>query len=399
MSPAGLRLLLVGLVPPEAGGSIACGVARHVLELAEQASARGYEVAILAPLRPGVPEYRADIRFIDASRSLPTRFLTGGRAAVRRNRPRSAFWAGTAWRDRVSILSWTERIGRAIAEMRPDLVHIHPLSHPAGPGLSELPRGIPVIFTDHGFWQDLRRPGDLDKVREAARLASGIIAVSRHCLERQVRDGVRSEGLREIIYNPVIPAPPRSIRARTEVGRPSVLFVAGVDSLARKGLETLLGAFAENGELRRRAELIVIAEDNARRRAARVMAAAGIAGRVLPLRPCREMAAVYGSADVFALPSRSEAFPLVFLESLSAGTPVVGFAPAVEELREFLGPDAGLPFDAATGTAAGLAEDILQTLGRPLNRGNLAARTAAAFSWEVMFPAFDRFYHEVMKLK
>ena len=79
------RLLLVGLVPPEVGGCISCGVASHVFELGQQAAARGYETSILAPLRPGREVRRApSIRLLNASRPRTTRVLSGGWAAIRR---------------------------------------------------------------------------------------------------------------------------------------------------------------------------------------------------------------------------------------------------------------------------------------------------------------------------
>ncbi len=394
MSAVRRRLLLVGLVPPEAGGSIACGVACHVLELAEQAAARGFETAILAPLRPGAPDAARGVRLISATRSRLRRVLSGGRAAWGPQRPASAFLAGRGWRDRVSILSWTERIKEAIEAFRPDVVHIHPLSHPAGPGLGELPAGLPVVLTDHGFWQDLRGDGDLDKIREAARLAAGVIAVSRHCADRQDEHGLLFGGPRRIIRNPVRPLPSGLDLARPRTGRKRVLFVAGVDALTRKGLDTLVRAFAGDRELRAGAALSVVSEPKSGAWARRAMRAAGIEGQVRPLLPCRGMAELYLEADVFVLPSRSEAFPLVFLESLVAGTPVVGFAPAVNELREILGPGAGLAFDAAADAASELAEVIKRALAEPPDRAGLAAATAAAFSWDAVFPAYARFYDE-----
>lgn len=392
MSAPETRLLLVGLVPPEAGGSIACGVATHVWELARQASVSGYDVSILAPLRPDAPSAPGGIRMIDASRSRPARIWLGGVSALRRMGRREGPPAGTGWGSLIPILSWTERIRRAIGAVHPDILHIHPLSHPCGPGLQELPREIPVVLTDHGFWQDLRRPGDLDKVRETARLARGIIAVSRHCLEREDRNGIVTTGLRRVINNPVSLPSGGAARARSASGRRQVLFAAGVEPVTRKGLDLLIRAFVESRRLRSEAELIVITDKPSGQWAARAMASAGIAGGAFPLRPVGEMAAAYAAADVFALPSRSEAFPLVFLESLAAGTPIVGFAPAVTELAEILGSDIGRPFDALTGTASGLAEELLQVLGRLPERAGLASRTAAAFTWDALFPSFDRFY-------
>jgi glycosyltransferase involved in cell wall biosynthesis len=67
--------------------------------------------------------------------------------------------------------------------------------------------------------------------------------------------------------------------------------------------------------------------------------------------------ALYGAADVFALPSRQDNLPNTGVESLACGTPVVGFD--VGGLRDLVaGPDLGhlaRPFDAAD-LAHGLAK-------------------------------------------
>ena len=117
----------------------------------------------------------------------------------------------------------------------------------------------------------------------------------------------------------------------------------------------------------------------------------------IPCAPGRNWRRVYRAADVLALPSRSEAFGLVFLEALAVGTPVVGFAPTILELRERLGEEVGLPFDAGPETPADLAAKLLAVLRRPKERHGLAARTKAAFSWDAIFPALDRLYRRLWR--
>jgi glycosyltransferase involved in cell wall biosynthesis len=54
-------------------------------------------------------------------------------------------------------------------------------------------------------------------------------------------------------------------------------------------------------------------------------AAAGLAGRVRFVGPRRTTARYFGAADAFALTSREDPFPMVALEAMARGVPVVGF--------------------------------------------------------------------------
>jgi glycosyltransferase involved in cell wall biosynthesis len=105
---------------------------------------------------------------------------------------------------------------------------------------------------------------------------------------------------------------------------------------------------------------------------------------------------MFGQADVLALPSRSEAYGLVLVEAVAAGIPVVGFAPTVEEFRCLLGTDIGEPFDAEAESSADLADKIENVLGRSFDRRDLAERARRVFSWDTLFPQYDRFYKMVL---
>ncbi|MBN9737924.1 glycosyltransferase family 1 protein [Pseudonocardia sp. P1] len=103
----------------------------------------------------------------------------------------------------------------------------------------------------------------------------------------------------------------------------------------------------------------------------------------------------YAAADVVALPSRWEGMPLVALEAMSAGRPVVGFD--VAGLREAVGPDAGEV--VAPGDVGALAAALGHRLGpdgRAAREGDAGrARVLERFDVRVMTAAVAALTTEV----
>ncbi len=91
---------------------------------------------------------------------------------------------------------------------------------------------------------------------------------------------------------------------------------------------------------------------------------------------------VMRSAELLCLPSRSESFALVIVESLAAGTPVAGYGPTLTEIRDRLGIDIGEPiFDPTPGNVAAAIESVR---GRNWDRAELRRAALANFSAPVV---------------
>ena len=395
-----IRLLLVGLVPPEAGGGLDCGVATHVWDLAHQASLRGYEVGILAPLGRKPSSSADGIRIFNSSRGRAARLLRAAFKAVSLKPECLRSIAFLTIKEKAGVLAWSRTLQDVIRHFQPDLIHIHPLAHPLGLGLMCLGPLPPVILTDHGFWQYLENDHDAEKIRRAVSRVSGVISVSQYCLEQQALFNIRSGGPNEVILNPV--DLPGTLGSGSDTpfasagGRRIVIFAAGVEPVSRKGLDLLLSAFTGDERLRASCSLQIVTNAEGRAFAKPRLAAAGIEGRIWPRQPRSRLFRMFGQADVLALPSRSEAYGLVLVEAVAAGIPVVGFAPTVEEFRCLLGTDIGEPFDAQKENPADLAVKLEKVLGRPFDRRDLAERARRVFSWETLFPEYDRFYKKML---
>lgn len=223
-----------------------------------------------------------------------------------------------------------------------------------------------------------------------ARRADAVIAVSeatrREVVERlrvpESRVHVIPEAVDESFAPPPRDEAARLVASRFGVASPYVLYVGQFDP--RKNMEGLVSAFARAaerhadlrlviaGELGKLAPFLYAALERGRAPRERVV----LAGLVSDA----DLAALYSAAECLLHPALLEGFGLTPLESLAAGTPVVGFdAGAVAEVVG----DAGVLVDAARPDELGDA--LLRYLDDPGLRARLRERArprAALFSWD-----------------
>ncbi len=212
---------------------------------------------------------------------------------------------------------------------RADLVHAHGLVFPGSPlaALFARLRGRHCVCTDHGGL--LRYRSRLATAalrllfetvgRLTARCCNKLIAYNRDVERLLVRLGGEPKKV-QFLPNPVdgerFRPPDAAARAaaRRALGwdeRPRVLCVSRL--LPHKGLDVLLAARDPSFEL----VFCGPGEDDVRQR----LRAAG--AECLEPRPHEDVLQLYHAADVFALPSHNEGFPVVVQEALACGLPVV----------------------------------------------------------------------------
>ena len=410
--------LHVGFVLPSLSGG---GAERNILRLAQSLIARGHRADLVIPrfagdYRDAIPlgmrVWRARLPGTDRQllravqragvqvEAMTVNPIEAARAwlVLARRYPAIPVICGSGMR---SIYPYAHVLSRYVREVRPQvLVSALPGADAAAVCAAELmERAVPVVVTVRVNVAAYYEREWLAAARTLYPLADAVVAVSRGAAESVQRSlGMDAERVRTI-YNPI---PADSIRrlAQVEVahpwfadGEPPVILSVGREAPV-KDHPTLVEAF---GLARREVDsrLVILGKLSAPYRArleslARSHGVAGDLGFVgFDENPYRYMR----RAGLLALSSRSEGLPMVIIEALTCGTPVVSTDTPCGP-REILGGWGDLP---PVGDAPALARALVATLrGERPTEEALRAR-AADFSVEKAADAYLALFEKLVR--
>jgi glycosyltransferase involved in cell wall biosynthesis len=291
------------------------------------------------------------------------------------------------------------RLRRLLRRERFDLVHAHIYASVVAAAIATLETGVPLVITEHteASWQTWRARW---VSRWVYRRVERIIAVSTPIRRRLIeRDRVHPD-LIDIVPNAVAPPPeprqdsppplPTGLRERPLVG-----VIARLQP--EKGVANFLKAavrvaprfpeahfvIAGDGPLRQ--ELVALAED------------LGLGDRTHFLGFRSDASALMRSLDVLVVPSLTEGSPLITLEAMAAGTPVVasavgGIPDQVRHDKEGL-----LVSPGDTGAMVDAILDLLRDPDCARRLGEAGRRRAASeFGHAAMVRRIESVYREVL---
>lgn len=220
----------------------------------------------------------------------------------------------------------TMRLSELLRETRPDVA----LAAISGScvklvGAATIARtGTPLVVSYHGFQE--YRTGNLAAVayygmRMMNLMAERIVTVSDGLrlvlIDRWGADAAKTTR----IYNPMtLDLADAAASADDLATRGNVVLAVGRLS-AEKGMGDLVAAFAQM--TRRDARLVIAGDGPERGRLERQAQELGLAERVRFLGQVADPTALYRTARVLAVPSRTEAFGMVVVEALAHGLPIV----------------------------------------------------------------------------
>lgn len=292
------------------------------------------------------------------------------------------------------------RLRRVLAQFGPSVINLHDYaSLPYAAAANALSVRVPLLFTAHGLlyegFEGLQR-----RNRLFARFLGAFSAVSEKVAQRH-REYLQWRKPIAILPNGVPPAERTELMreaARRDLGcaPETLLFLAVGNPRPEKAFEDLIDAVALL-PVEKDVRVVVagaLAENDYCRMLLHRLEERQVRARFSFLGFRQDTAALYAAADVFVLSSRSEGLPMVILEAMMAGLPVV--ATRVGGIPDAVGVHA-LLVDAAQ--PAQLAAAMERLAGDPGLAAALAtagkAHATQAFGVERMVDDYIAWYKAV----
>ncbi len=260
-------------------------------------------------------------------------------------------------------LDTTLRLRAMLRDYAPDVIHTMHISANHHGRLAALGLGVPVVTHLHNVKREKRLHRRLsDKLLSHATTA--YLAVSQAVADVLAADhNVAGRPVR-VFYNAIDPKrcdmPPLDLKAAFGVSGPVILSVGRY--VRQKNLDLLIRAVRLLHDQHMPASLVLVGEGVERPRLEALRDSLGLGGHVVLTGFRQDVAAFFRAADVFAMPSDFEGFPIAQMEALYCGLPCVvsRHVPSLE-----VASDASLvcetePGDIAAKLLAVLRDDTLR---------------------------------------
>lgn len=270
----------------------------------------------------------------------------------------------------------------------PDIFHFH--SVPEGSAFVSRRKSKTFLSYDNYMFRRGRKTPFYFYYRKLLKEFSGLLPVSRYCMEGSREYWGLNQGSMHIVYNGVnldqfTPNLSAGQALKSELGIGSdktILYVGRV--CAQKGTDLLVKSYRILRSLHRNVQLIVVGPPEQFGQAGRTMLTDQISeagGLYLGAIAEEKLAAVYNAADIFVMPTRNfEMFGMAAAEAQACGKPVV--CSRHGGLIEVISEESGLFFPV--GDVEGLVDTLTILITddeRRLQMGEAARRNAQQFGW------------------
>jgi glycosyltransferase involved in cell wall biosynthesis len=307
------------------------------------------------------------------------------------------------WDWKGMLATWSR-----LRALKPDLVHIHHVWPAADRYLSMIARTAGVsnlVVTEHIMGESHSR-GQQALKRDELKNADAVTAVTGAIVDTLVRDyGIERSLVRVIPNGADLPDEEREAelarrwRERFLANPLKPLWVVAGRLEEQKGHDLLLEALVPLLRIGLDFSLVIAGDGSRRSWLEQRALSLGLSPRVQFVGQLDDVGPLLAAADGVVLPSRWEGLPLVLLEAMARGRPIVatavgGVADAIED-----GVTGTLVPPNDVGALAAALEHLHRRADRAWRLGQAAAEVAHdRYSWHAVVDAYESVYDEALGL-
>jgi len=386
-----MRILIIGPIPISLGGREHGGVCTHITGLSNSLSNKNHKVTLW------------NYKYLKANNSNNINVINNSYFSFIKAIFMGAF---LFFNKKISFLTIKEkllyiyqfyRLKKILQNNNFDIIHVHSLKNSVPLVLNQLKNKLPIVITDHGFWN---QEGVFNtstsvyvKAKKNIEIAKKIIYISDFAktmhdvlnLNHQEKLIKISNPLKIIDYDMV---------DKKKKEKKTIFFNGLTKSIAIKNLPILLNALQKDITLQKKIKLIAIVNK------------AGL--NYLKLKkydfeievfnavPWKKVVEFYKQSDLLVVPSKSDSFGLVYIEALSYGMPVIGLDKLINEFKKTIGCYIGEPFDSNIESAQKLSAKIKKALNTNFEFEKVSSQLKLKFSWENNINNYIKLYTEVL---
>gem|GEM_PF-2602656 len=369
------KILIIGKVANPSDEIIKGGISRHIKDLSEQLTDKGFQVFIW--------DFRLNKKYFKNG------ILTGGPSFKEKiiNLFYSTFkiqlftnkdFSFLSLRDKFIVGVQIQGLQKLLRENEISIVHIHSLHRPIISFIKRFFPEIKVVATDHGFWQKFNGYNDsvkLDLLNKNIECSDSVIYISDYSYRKFEEFKLDTDKLIKI-PNPVNT---ETIPLLQLERKKNIVFNGISESLKRKNLPLLVESL-NSDEFFKDYLLIAIVDDEGKMFLEKEKLTFPVS--ILGHQTWPEVVKIYNEGMVLAVPSKSESFGLVYMEALSVGMPIVGFNETVKEFEQELQIDIGESFNPIEENAEDLAHKIKKVILKQYDRDKLRNNVTEKYGWQ-----------------
>jgi len=274
-----------------------------------------------------------------------------------------------------------QRLISIIQETQPDCIVFHHISNAWAAAISEFETKPTIIGFAHSWLycreeNDTRYPTNLNRVKKTLSKIDHLLFLSKHCHD-EMDDFVERPNCKISIIPPPLPILSSNQRIIEHVPKKEhhkIVYLGNL--LPHKNPLQLVKAL----EYLSNVELIMIGSGKEEYQIKEYISENDLDEKVTLQSNLTdsEVSDCLISADFFCMPSKYEAFGLVYLEALDHGLPIIGFGPSIETIETEMGMKCGIPLTDYSPKV--IADAISECLTHSWNREKLQERVREVFN-------------------